>query len=105
MNKNSEEDNNQNLVTIYHSVPKSVFLNEEYLRVIGQFGPQVKHILDCPESNLPALSRSQANYLTDKIKQICPLMFPTIDLKDEILSQIKSNEFNGARWLQENLSV
>jgi hypothetical protein len=69
--------NLQKLVTVYHSVPKEVMLNKRYLEVISsQWGPGVKHILDCPESNIPVLSKSKANYHTEKIKMVCPLLIP-----------------------------
>ena len=81
------------LVTMYHSVPKVVFQNPNYLNILSQFGDHVKHVLDCPESNLPLLTRSRANYLTDSIKQICPHLFPKISIKDKMLLEQKSNEF------------
>ena len=77
----------QNLSTVYHSVPKSVMMNEKYLEAMSKFGPQVKHILDCPESNLPELARSSANFFTEKIKSVCPLMFPCSSVKDILQDQ------------------
>ena len=52
--------------------------NPQYLALLGKFGPAVKHILDCPESNFPALSRSRATNFTENIKQVCPLLFPIL---------------------------
>ena len=75
----------QKLVTIYHSIPKSVFVNDDYQNLmIGKFGPEVKHILDCKECNLPVLSKSKAAYFTDQIKQICPLLFQVYDFKKSL---------------------
>jgi len=57
----------------------------------------VKHILDCPESNIPVLSKSKATFFTDRIKEICPLMFPTgtRDIQGEMIKDTKlaENEF------------
>ena len=67
------------MASVYHSVPKDLFMHPAYLNLLRyKFGatPDLKHILDCPESNIPVLSRSKATYLTDTIKQICPLLFP-----------------------------
>ena len=62
-----------------------------------KFGKDVKHILDCPESNLPILSRSKANFWTERLKTVCPLLFPTIPAKnveDEIETlATKANAF------------
>ena len=53
-------------------------MSPEYLQLMANsFGPDVKHILDCPESNIPALAKSKANFFNERIKMICPLMFPT----------------------------
>ena len=67
---------------MYHSVPKSVMLNPQYMGALAGYGPDVKHILDCPEYNIPSLARSQANLFTDRIKQICPLMFPGVPVME-----------------------
>ena len=64
------------LVTIYHSVPKSVMTDPKYLKAISShFSTDVKHVLDCPESNLPELAQSEANFFSDKIKLACPNIF------------------------------
>lgn len=75
------------MVAIYHSVPKPVMMNEEYMKLFGErFGKisKVNHILDCPESNIPSLSKSKATFFTERIKMVCPHMFPTNfnDIKD-----------------------
>ena len=44
----------------------------------------VKHILDCPESNLPVLRTSRAAEFTEQIKMICPHMFPMMDTEAKI---------------------
>ena len=41
------------LESIYHSVPKNVIQDPTYLQSMIQFGPNVKHVLDCEESNHP----------------------------------------------------
>lgn len=58
-------------------------LSQEYLKIISQWGTDVKHILDCPESNIPVLSKSKANYHTEKIKMVCPRMIPNKSLSKE----------------------
>ena len=69
---------NKRMTAIYHSVPKEVMLSPEYQQLMAsKFGPDVKHILDCPESNIPQLSKSKATFFTDRIKMVCPHMFPT----------------------------
>ena len=78
---------------MYHSVPKSVMLNPKYINALLKFGPDVKHILDCPESNLPTLARSQANLFTDRIKMICPLMFPGVSLEEKMAIQQEEDQF------------
>jgi hypothetical protein len=79
------------MVTVYHSVPKDVMSNNQYRQTISQFGPSVKHVLDCPESNIPVLARSKATFFTDRIKMVCPLLFPTsygsqLSLFDQVLN-------------------
>lgn len=44
-----------------------------------KFGPNVTHILDCPESNKEEYARSKAFQLSQMIKQICPLLVPVSD--------------------------
>ena len=57
------------MTSVYHSVPKDVFMNPAYLQLMNRkFSGGPKHILDCPESNIPVLSKSKATYLTDTIK-------------------------------------
>jgi len=66
------------LVSVYHSVPVSVMMNPVYLKFMAEkFGSKVNHILDCPEFNIPVLSKSKATFFTDRIKMVCPLLFPT----------------------------
>ncbi len=53
-------------------------MDSKYLDILGKnFDSSVKHILDCPESNIPILSKSKATYFTEKIKMVCPLLIPT----------------------------
>ena len=42
---------------IYHSVPLAVILNENYKRFMYQFGLNVKHVIDCYESNDEVLGK------------------------------------------------
>jgi hypothetical protein len=66
-------------------VPREIFINSEYQKLISsKFGSTVKQILDCPECNIPSLSKSKASFFTDRIKLICPKMFPIADFKKEI---------------------
>lgn len=58
------DQNECKMISVYHSVPREVMLNAQYRQAVSQFGP-VKHILDCPESNIPVLSKSKATFFTD----------------------------------------
>ena len=71
-----EDSEGRQLGSVYHSMPRSVFLTPEYLEAVSRLGPNVKHVLDCPDSNLPTLARSKANFLMEKIALVCPLLFP-----------------------------
>lgn len=42
---------------MYHSVPLKCILNEKYRDFVNKFGPNVKHIFDCAESNEEIISR------------------------------------------------
>lgn len=65
-------------MSVYHSVPVAVMMDPKYLKFMAEkFGKQVNHILDCPEFNIPVLSKSKATFFTDRIKMVCPLLFPT----------------------------
>ena len=66
------------MVSVYHSVPKEVMFDDKYLQLLfNKYGPDVNHILDCADSNLPVFSKSKATFFTDRVKMVCPLMFPT----------------------------
>lgn len=65
------------MVTIYHSVPKDLMMDDAYLALMGKHFSRAKHILDCAESNIPMLSKSKATFFTERIKMVCPLLFPT----------------------------
>lgn len=52
------------------------------------------HILDSPESNMPELAKSQAAEYTDRIKLICPLMFPVANSHDRINKNRAQNDEN-----------
>ena len=58
-------------------MPGHLFKNPKYLEIMAKKFPGSNHILDCPDSNLPALTKSKANNYTDRIKMICPRIFPT----------------------------
>jgi hypothetical protein len=83
-------------------------LNPLYLQLFShKFGKDVLHILDCAESNFPALSKSKATYFTDRIKMVCPLLFPTAHTEDtaslaeemSALIQKSSNSFDNIKSL------
>ena len=83
------------MITVYHSVPKNVMLNPHYLTKIAEWGPHVKHILDCPESNIPVLSKSKANYHTEKIKMVCPHLIPVrSDIKESFYKEYEEAQAN-----------
>lgn len=78
-------DADKQLVTFYHSVPYEVIMDERYTKfMIDNFGNSVKHILDCPESNLPCLAKSKAAHFTERIKMICPRLFPMAETRERI---------------------
>ena len=66
--KEISESDNRKLVMMYHSMSKDIFMDERYLRTISKFGDKITHVLDSPESNLPALLRSRAYNFNDNIK-------------------------------------
>ena len=66
--------------------------NQDYLNTLSSLGPKVKHILDCPESNIPILARSKAAFFTDRIKMICPLLIPISYGKHDNLEVLYQNE-------------
>jgi hypothetical protein len=70
---------------IYHSVPLKVALDYKYKQFMLNFGANVKHILDCQESNDEVMSRVKGYQLTNRHKQVCPHMIP--------LSPIAVNNF------------
>ena len=86
-------DKKNQISSIYHSVPKSVMLDPKYLSQLQSLSKNTKHILDCPESNLPMLARSAANHFTDSIKMVCPLMFPGVTSTQTMEVEFKGNEF------------
>ena len=84
--------------TVYHSVPKRVMLDTNYLKTISShFGPGVHHVLDCPESNLPQLALSEANFFADKIKLVCPHIFRPIFAEDLLKNQIENWDFENIK--------
>ena len=73
------------LVAIYHSVPFGVMLNETYTQFfVDHYGNNIRHILDCPESNLPCLAKSKAAHFTERIKMICPRLFPMVETRERL---------------------
>ena len=81
------------LAAIYHSMPSHLMKNEKYLELIQKkFGSNVMHILDSPDSNLPVLSKSKANFYTEKIKMVCPRLFPTSYGDSDDLPSFVENE-------------
>lgn len=60
------------------------------------FDKDTQHILDCPESNIPYLSKSLATLFTDQIKMVCPLLIPTYtnniqDIKADLVDKYEKN--------------
>ena len=102
--ENIDQEKRQ-LVTIYHSIPKEVMLNQEYLKMLrDKFGTisKVKHILDCAESNIPALSKSKATYFTERIKMVCPHMFPTATNQiDDLKQKMREESVNASKNFEE----
>ena len=54
--------------TIYHSVPKRVFSNKDYINIWIIKFKGVTHIFDCPKSNIPLLSRLNSKFYSQHIK-------------------------------------
>lgn len=63
----------------------------------------MKHIIDCPESNFPVLSKSKATYFTDRIKMVCPLLFPIQSSPPNVplLDEMKSLELESTAKFEE----
>lgn len=92
---------------MYHSVPKSVLLDEAYLKVIASHvRHDCHHIMDCAESNLPVLVRSEAHLHLDQIRQICPLLFPSPSMEDLVEFNEKQESDRAQSWsdIQEKAS-
>lgn len=85
------------LAAIYHSMPSHLMKDEKYLDLIQtKFGSDVMHILDSPDSNLPVLSKSKANFYTEKIKMVCPRLFPTSYGNSEDLPHFVEEQYGHA---------
>ena len=71
------------LASVYHSMPVDIFTDDGYQKLLADKfggGPGVappKHVIDDQEVNLPVISKAKSLYFTERLKMICPLMFPT----------------------------
>jgi ribonuclease Z len=45
---------------MYHSIPLNCLLNENYKQFMMSFGPKVKHIIDCHETNDEVMNRAKS---------------------------------------------
>ena len=75
-------------------MPGHLFKNPKYLEIMAKKFPETNHILDCPDSNLPALTKSKANNYTDRIKMICPRIFPTSFGQESSLENLLNTEID-----------
>lgn len=69
--------------------------NQAYLDLMTKKFGDITHILDSPDCNIPVLSMSKANFFTEKIKMVCPRMFPTSDETAEQI--IEAEKMKNAR--------
>jgi hypothetical protein len=61
---------------IYHSVPLKVLLNQQYKDFMFKFGPNVRHIIDCHETNEEVIAKFKSTQLTQRHSMVCPALIP-----------------------------
>lgn len=61
---------------IYHSIPLKVLLNDKYRDFMMKFGPNVRHIIDCHETNEEVIARFKSQQLSQRHKLVCPSLIP-----------------------------
>lgn len=61
---------------IYHSIPLKVLLNERYKEFMLRFGGNVRHIIDCHETNEEVIARFKSQQLTQRHSKVCPSLIP-----------------------------
>jgi hypothetical protein len=61
---------------IYHSVPLKVLLNPRYRDFMYGFGPNVKHVIDCHETNEEVIARFKSQQLSGRHALVCPTLIP-----------------------------
>ena len=49
---------------IYHSIPLKVLMDERYREFMRNFGANVKHIIDCHETNEEVIARFKSQLLS-----------------------------------------
>ena len=64
------------MALIYHSVPLACLLNDKYRRFMLKFGSNVKHIIDCHETNDEVISKTKGHTLTQRHSKVCPHLIP-----------------------------
>ena len=93
--RHEEDGKNFKPKVVYHSMPSECVMNPLYRKdFMLKFGPDVAHILDCPETNKEEWARGKAFTLSHIIKQICPLLIQVSeqDLEDYHVQERKDME-------------
>lgn len=49
---------------VYHSIPLKVLMDERYREFMRNFGANVKHIIDCHETNEEVVARFKSQLLS-----------------------------------------
>jgi hypothetical protein len=69
-----------NVAIMYHSVPLSVIMNDHYKQFMKMFGPNVKHVIDCIESNNEVIARGKGYQHYMRLKLVCPHFLPISEI-------------------------
>ncbi len=75
---------------MYHSVPLNCLLNDNYKQFMMSFGPKVKHIIDCHETNDEVMARARSYNLHKRHSQVCPGLIPLSPV--ELKAYAKENQ-------------
>lgn len=61
---------------IYHSVPLKVLLDPRYKDFMMRFGANVRHVIDCHETNEEVIARFKSQQLSSRHSIVCPSLIP-----------------------------
>lgn len=94
---------------MYHSVPLKVVLNAQYKQFMLSFGANVKHVLDCQESNEEVISRTKGFTLSERHKVVCPEMIPMSPIAvtnyEKQNKELLEKHFNGMDYVNSKLGL